>query len=92
MKIRNKMAIALRMARKKLLVSVILFWIGLICFSLFGRMWTEYRNSGRWIAEYQKIQNFDADKMQYLECTRFLTQDYELDNTVIGTMMDELRA
>lgn len=39
-----------------------------------------------------KIQNFDADKMQYLECTRFLTQDYELDNTVIGTMMDELRA
>ena len=52
MKIRNKMAIALRMARKKLLVSVILFWIGLICFSLFGRMWTEYRNSGRWIAEY----------------------------------------
>ena len=30
--------------------------------------------------------------MQYLECTRFLTQDYELDNTVIGTMMDELRA
>lgn len=92
MKIRNKMAIALRMARKNLLVSVILFWIGLICFSLFGRMWTEYRNSGRWIAEYQKIQNFDADKMQYLECTRFLTQDYELDNTVIGTMMDELRA
>lgn len=62
MKIRNKMAIALRMARKKLLVSVILFWIGLICFSLFGRMWTEYRNSGRWIAEYQKIQNFDATK------------------------------
>ena len=37
MKIRNKMAIALRMARKNLLVSVILFWIGLICFSLFGR-------------------------------------------------------
>ena len=39
MKIRNKMAIALRMARKKLLVSVILFWIGLICLDGIQKQW-----------------------------------------------------
>ena len=62
------------MIRRNRLSSAALLIIVFLCFSMFGRIWTEIAEQKQWETEYQTIQNGETGEWNYLEYTRFPSQ------------------
>ncbi len=92
MNIRNRILIGFGMIRRNRLSSAALLIIVFLCFSMFGRIWTEIAEQKQWETEYQTIQNGETGEWNYLEYTRFPSQETELDNKKTAGMLDQLWA